>query len=77
MYIGKHPGGRPRKELSNKIEADPVNGVFYTVPEAAALLGVHVRTLQSRLREGSIKGKKIGGIWRIYKTELFKDDSGQ
>lgn len=72
MYIGKHPGGRPRKELSNKLVKEPGNGIYYTVPEAAEALGIHVRTLQSRLREGSIKGKKIAGTWRIYKDELLK-----
>ena len=66
----KHPGGRPRKELSGRIAQDPANGTFYTVDEAAAMLGVHVRTIQARLRDGTLKGKKLSGVWRIYKDSL-------
>ena len=63
-----HPGGRPRKELTiNNTAQQP----FYTVPEAAALLQVHVRTVQARLRDGTLKGKKLGGTWRIYPESLF------
>lgn len=72
----KHPGGRPRKELSGQIAQEPANGIYYTVEEAAELLGVHIHTLQSRLRKGEIAGKKISGFWRIYKTELYKGVKG-
>lgn len=68
----KHPGGRPRKELSGRIAQEPANGAYYTVNEAAELLGVHVRTIQARLRSGEIAGKKLSGFWRIYKDELMK-----
>lgn len=67
----KNLGGRPRKELSGRIAQEPANGKYYTVEEAAQLLGVHIHTLQSRLRNGELSGKKIGGIWRIYKDSLF------
>lgn len=70
MIDCKHPGGRPRKILSGTIKKDPENGIFYTVDEAAALLGVHVRTVQARLRDGTLKGKKLSGVWRIYKDSL-------
>ena len=70
MNEGKHPGGRPRKELSGKITQEPGNGVYYTVDEAAALLGVHRRTVQARLRDGTLRGKKLSGTWRIYKDSL-------
>lgn len=66
----KHPGGRPRKDLSGTITQDPANGTFYTVDEAAELLGVHVRTVQARLRDGTLNGKKLSGTWRIYKDSL-------
>ena len=68
----KHPGGRPRKDLTGQIAQEPANGAYYTVNEAAELLGVHVRTIQSRLRSGELAGKKISGFWRIYKNELQK-----
>lgn len=67
----KHPGGRPRKDISGRIAQEPANGAYYTVNEAADLLGVHVRTIQSRLRSGEIAGKKLSGVWRIYKDALY------
>lgn len=69
MTKDKHPGGRPRKELSG-INQEPANGTYYTVEEAAELLGVHVRTVQARLRDGTLNGKKLSGVWRIYKDSL-------
>lgn len=72
MNNQKHPGGRPRKDLSGRITQDPVNGIYYTVDEAAELLDVHVRTVQARLRDGTLKGKKLSGTWRIYKDSLKK-----
>ena len=73
----KNLGGRPRKELAGKIAQEPANGIYYTVEEAAQLLGVHIHTLQSRLRSGEIAGKKISGFWRIYKSELYHDEGGR
>ena len=70
---GRHPGGRPRKELSGAITQEPENGNYYTVDEVAELLGVHRRTVQARLRDGTLKGKKLSGVWRIYKDSLTKD----
>ena len=66
----KHPGGRPRKALAGKITQEPENGIYYTVEETASILGVHVRTVQARLRDGTLKGKKLSGTWRIYKDSL-------
>lgn len=68
--MSKHPGGRPRKTLSGHITQEPQNGTYYTVEEAAQLLGVHVRTVQARLRDGTLAGKKLSGVWRIYKDSL-------
>lgn len=65
-------GGRPRKELSGIITKEPANGTYYTVDEAAELLGVHVRTVQARLRDGTLKGKKLSGIWKIYRKSLLQ-----
>jgi len=73
----KNLGGRPRKELSGRIAQEPANGIYYTVEEAAQLLGVHIHTLQSRLRSGEIAGKKISGFWRIYKDELYQGEGGR
>lgn len=68
--MAKHPGGRPRKNLIGTINQDPTNGTYYTVEEVANLLGVHVRTVQARLRDGTLKGKKLSGVWKIYKDSI-------
>ena len=67
---GRHPGGRPRKELSGAITQEPENGNYYTVDEVAELLVVHRRTAQARLRDGTLKGKKLSGGWRIYQDAI-------
>lgn len=67
-----HPGGRPRKAVTLPAEAIPQKD-YFTVPEAAALTNSHVRTIQARLRDGTLKGKKLGGVWRIYPDSLFNE----
>ena len=66
----KHPGGRPRKEVT---AADIPQQDYFTVQEAAAILDVHKHTVQARLRDGTLKGKKLGGVWRIYRGSLVND----
>lgn len=66
----KHPGGRPRKEVT---AADIPQQDYFTVQEAAAILDVHKHTVQARLRDGTLKGKKLGGVWRIYRDSLVND----
>ena len=63
----KHPGGRPRKELTAH---DIPQQDYFTVLEAAQLTGTHIHTIQARLRDGSLKGKKLGGVWKIYRDSL-------
>lgn len=62
-----HPGGRPRKTLT---AADIPQKDYFTVAEAAELTGSHIHTIQARLRDGTLKGKKLGGIWKIYRDSL-------
>ena len=66
----KHPGGRPQKEVT---AADIPQQDYFTVQEAAAILDVHKHTVQARLRDGTLKGKKLGGVWRIYRDSLVND----
>lgn len=64
--------GRPRKKID--VPEDRLPQVPYlTVPEVAKLTGYHVRTIQARLRDGTLKGRKIGGEWRIYRESLIAD----
>ena len=68
-----HPGGRPRKTLT---VADVPQQDYFTVKEAADILGVHIHTVQARMRDGTLKGKKLGGIWRIYRDSLINEKVG-
>lgn len=68
----KNPGGRPRNPVQTT--ADRIPKVDYlTVEQAAALTGNHIHTIQARLRDGTLKGKKLGGVWRIYPESLISD----
>lgn len=70
MSEAKHPGGRPRKNYTAPEGTEPENGTYYTVAEAMEILGVHRHTVQARLRDGTIRGKKISGTWKIYRDSL-------
>jgi excisionase family DNA binding protein len=65
------PGaGRPRKTIA--IPADQLpEQPYFTVPEVAAITGYHVRTIQARLRDGTLAGKKLGKEWHIYRDALL------
>lgn len=72
----KHPGGRPRKTI--QITADKLPQVDYlTVEQVAELTKSHVRTIQARLRDGTLKGKKLGKEWRIYPSSLIPYRKGE
>lgn len=71
----KHPGGRPRKAITIPDDVLPDKEAF-TVPEVAELTGLHVRTIQARLRDGTLQGKRLGGTWRIYRDSLINDKVG-
>ena len=59
---GEHMA-RPYKTLT----ADSIPAQqYFTVAEVAAITGSHIHTIQRRLREGKLQGKKLGGEWKIY-----------
>lgn len=63
-------GGRKRKVIA--IPADQLpEQPYFTVPEVAAITGYHVRTIQARLRDGTLAGKKLGKEWHIYRDALL------
>lgn len=68
-----HPGGRPRKQLN---VAKIPNKNYLTVQEVAELTHSHVRTIQARLRDGTLAGKKLGKTWRIYPETLVNEKVG-
>ena len=44
---------------------------FYTIDEAAVLLGVSWRTIKRRIEDGSLKASKIGKSYRITRENLI------
>jgi excisionase family DNA binding protein len=44
---------------------------YYSVEEAATILGVHPETIRRMCRKGRLKGaRQIGDTWRIPKTSV-------
>ena len=43
---------------------------LYSVEELEPILGLHVKTIQRFLREGKIKGRKIGRSWMVSSENL-------
>ena len=43
---------------------------LYSPKQLAALLGVHLRTVQRWLRTGELKGMKAGRSWRVRQSDL-------
>jgi excisionase family DNA binding protein len=66
------PGGRPRKQIAVDPAALP-DKPYFTVGEVVALTGLHKETIQARLQDGTLSGKKLGGIWKIYRSSLVND----
>lgn len=67
-----HPGGRPRKAVTLPADAIPEQD-YFTVREAVAILNLDKHTIQARLRDGTLQGKKLGREWRIYRNSLVND----
>lgn len=61
---------RPYKELT---AASIPAKQYFTVAEVAELTGSHIHTIQRRLREGKLQGKKLGGEWKIYAESVNEE----
>jgi excisionase family DNA binding protein len=49
------------------------NGAFMNTDEAAAMLGVHPKTVQRLARSGRITAYRVGKLWRFQAHDLWKD----
>lgn len=51
---------------------------LYTVEDIAKMAGLTSRTIRNYLKDGSLKGKKIGGQWRFTMKDIERlfDDGG-
>lgn len=50
---------------------------YFTPEEAAKKLKIARRTVYHWLREGKIKGKKLGNMWRISEAEIDRILAGE
>ena len=50
---------------------------FYTPQEVADHLKVEARTVHAWLRDGTMKGMKVGRLWRISESEVSRAKSGE
>lgn len=51
---------------------------YYTVGEVAHMKNVNPETVRRWLRDGKIKGQRLGGTksgWRIHRSELYPDET--
>lgn len=49
---------------------------LYTLTELEPVLGVTHRTLQSYIKDGRLRGVKVGGKWRVSEENLRKFING-
>lgn len=50
---------------------------LYTLTELEPVLGVTHRTLQSYIKDGRLKGVKLGGKWKVTEESLQKFLNGE
>jgi len=58
------------REFSGARQVQPLFERILDSKEAAALLRIHVKTLQKLAREGEIPGIRIGKLWRFRVSAL-------
>jgi excisionase family DNA binding protein len=56
----------PVKTTVNQVTPPDITGRnFVSVPEAAAFLGVDIRTVRRAIRAGEIPATRVGAAWRV------------
>lgn len=51
--------------------------LYVSTLEAAAHLGITQAAVRARLRSGRLRGRRIGGRWRVYASELRTPRGGE
>lgn len=76
--MGASLDSRKRTEQRAESNAATVNTIrLYTLTELEPILGVTHRTLQSYIKDGRLKGVKIGGKWKVSEEVLRKFINGE
>jgi excisionase family DNA binding protein len=66
MDFAKKPPARV--SASSDVRIEPL----IDTEEAAALLGIHPKTLQRMARRGDVRGDQLGKLWRFRASDLVK-----
>lgn len=45
---------------------------FYSIYEAADVIGVHHKTIRNHINDGTLRAGKVGRQWKIAKADLLK-----
>ena len=56
--------------IQEQAEVEALGIELYDIRQAAAALKVSERSVFSYLKQGKIKGRKLGGKWRFTKADL-------
>jgi excisionase family DNA binding protein len=56
--------------MRNIIPIEVVNVRFLSPEDIAEVLNVEVSTIRKWIREGSLKGIKFGGLWRVSEQDF-------
>ena len=76
--MGTSIDSRKRTEQRAEGNAAKLDNIrLYTLTELEPILGVTHRTLQSYIKDGRLKGVKIGGKWKVSEEVLRKFINGE
>ncbi len=76
--MGMSMDNRERTETrqgENAVKLDAIR--LYTLTELEPILGVTHRTLQTYIKDGRLKGVKIGGKWKVSEETLRRFINGE
>lgn len=78
MKMGKSVDSKERTAARAELNAKKLENItLYTLTELEPVLGVTHRTLQTYIKDGRLKGIKVGGKWRVTEENLKKFINGE
>lgn len=76
--MGVSLDNRARTEARAEENAAKLDAIrLYTLTELEPILGVTHRTLQNYIKDGRLKGVKIGGKWKVSEETLRRFINGE
>lgn len=76
--MGANLDNKERTAARTELNAKKLEGIsLYTLTEIEPILGVTHRTLLTYIKDGRIKGIKVGGKWKVSEDNLKKFINGE